>query len=131
MRRLAGRAAAVLGVAGSLGHLALAGEHARHAPVLTAGMLLLAVVCARCSVHLWRRPRDPGAWRDLVILAVVMAVVHVLAGGPPAALLAVPLLQIVLGGLSLVVRDRSGPAAEHAARRLSVRAQRGGPKTRA
>ncbi|GIM96785.1 hypothetical protein [Paractinoplanes toevensis] len=97
MRRLAGRAAAVLGVAGSLAHLAMAGEHARHAPALTVGMLLLAVVCARCSVHLWRHPTDLVAWRDLVILAVVMTVMHLLAGGLPAAFLAVPVLQLALG----------------------------------
>ncbi|MEU4243248.1 hypothetical protein [Actinoplanes sp. NPDC026619] len=109
MRQLTGRAAAVLGVAGSLGHLALAGEHARHAPVLTAGMLLLALVCARCSVHLWRRPADPVAWRDTVVLAVVMAGMHALAGGLSATFLAVPFLQVGLWLLAITaVRSPSG-----------------------
>lgn len=97
---VAARAAAILGVAGSAGHLALAGEHARHAPALTAGMLVLALVCLRCSVHLWRRPSDPVAWRDLLVLAVVMTGMHALTGGPVAVLLAVPLVQ---AGLAAVV----------------------------
>jgi hypothetical protein len=105
VRRWAGRAASVLGFAGSAGHLALAGEHARHSPVLTAGMLLLAVVCARCSVHLWRRPGDPVAWRDLLVLAVVMTAMHLAAGatrGLAAAFLVVPALQAALAVLSVV-----------------------------
>ncbi|GAA2616999.1 hypothetical protein Adu01nite_30110 [Paractinoplanes durhamensis] len=106
----------MLGVAGSLGHLAMAGEHARHAPVLTVGMLLLALVCARCSVHLWRRPTNPAAWRDLVILAVVMTAMHWLAGGLTVTFLAVPILQAGLGLLSFLVRGRAA---------LSVRALAG------
>jgi len=102
MNRAAGRIAAVLGVAGSAGHLALAGEHARHAPVLTAGMLLLSVVCLRCSVHLWRRPGDVVAWRDTIVLAVLMTVVHLLAGGEDAALLVVPALQALLAVFAAV-----------------------------
>ncbi|WP_433291290.1 hypothetical protein ACQP2F_25095 [Actinoplanes sp. CA-030573] len=131
---VAARAAAVLGVAGSAGHLALAGEHARHAPVVTAGMLLLALVCLRCSVHLWRRPAAPAAWRDLLVLAAVMTGVHLLtgmgvpagphspgglhlpaglllptglhlpAGAPAAVLLAVPAAQLALAAVSFLGR---------------------------
>jgi hypothetical protein len=102
MDRTAGRIAAVLGVAGSAGHLVLAGEHARHAPILTAGMLLLSIVCLRCSVHLWRRPGDVIAWRDTIVLAVLMTVLHLLAGGEDAALLVVPALQALLAGFAAV-----------------------------
>lgn len=112
MRRFLGRAAALLGVAGSLGHLLLAAEHTHHTPILTAGMLLLAVVCARCSLHLWRRPTDPAAWRDLLVLAAVMATVHFLAGatgGLSAAFLSVPLLQLALAALTYSVRGKPAP----------------------
>jgi hypothetical protein len=112
VRLVAGRAAAVVGVAGSAGHLAMAGEHASHSPAITAGMLLLALVCARCSLHLWRRPHDPIAWRDLVVLAVVMTGTHLLAGatGPLAtAFLAVPAVQGGLGLVALLARDRQSP----------------------
>ena len=107
---LAGRAAALLGVAGSLGHLLLAAEHTHHSPVLTAGMLLLAVVCAHCSVQLWRRPADPAAWRDLLILAAVMTALHFLAGGLSAAFLSLPLLQLALASLAFLVRGTAAPA---------------------
>jgi hypothetical protein len=109
VRQWAGRTAAVTGVAGSAGHLALAGQHAQHSPALTAGMLLLAVVCARCGVHLWRRPDDPVAWRDLLVLAAVMTAIHLAAGatrGLTALLLAVPALQLSLALLALA----AGPA---------------------
>jgi len=88
--------AAALGVAGSAAHLALAGEHARHEPVLTAGMVLLALVCLRCSVRLWRRPDDPVAWRDTIVLAVLMAGLHLIAGGGSPIFLAIPALQLGL-----------------------------------
>ena len=101
---LPGRVAAVLGVAGAVSHLAMAGEHFRHAPALTAGLLLLSLVCVRCSVHLWRRPASLPAWRDLLILAVVMTLMHAAAGGLTPAGLIVPAAQTGVAVLALAGR---------------------------
>ncbi|MEV6342965.1 hypothetical protein [Actinoplanes sp. NPDC051851] len=103
----AGRTAAALGLAGTTGHLALAAGHAGHMPVLMAGMLVLTLVCVRCSVHLWRRPDDRRAWLDMIGLAAVMAVLHLAAGmtgGLPLAILAIPAVQLLLAGIALLRR---------------------------
>ncbi|SNY66407.1 hypothetical protein [Paractinoplanes atraurantiacus] len=105
-----GRVASAVGMLGVLWHLAQAGAHARHAPVITVGMLVLSLVCVRCSVHLWRRPDDGGAWRDLIVLAVVMAGLHAAAGGLTPGALLVPFAQV---GLALVaLLGRRGSAGE-------------------
>ncbi|WP_433830576.1 hypothetical protein ACQP2E_11225 [Actinoplanes sp. CA-015351] len=117
---VAGRLAAAAGIVGTVGHLVLAAGHAGHPghpghaghpghpghaghaghePVLLAGMALLALVCVRCAVHLWRRPADRGAWQDTLGTGAVMAVLH-LVTGMPLALLAVPVLQLALRLLS-------------------------------
>ncbi|XVV17015.1 hypothetical protein ACQP2X_22355 [Actinoplanes sp. CA-131856] len=105
--RAAGRVAAVAGMLGVLWHLALAGEHARHAPVITVGMLVLSLVCVRCGVHLWRSPGDRGAWRDLIVLAVVMTAMHAAAGGLTPAALLVPVVQAGLAMVALAGRRGS------------------------
>jgi hypothetical protein len=99
-----GRAAAGLGLAGSVAHLATAGRHAGHSPVLAAGMVLLALVCLRCDLHLWRSPGSRDAWRSVVGLGAVMAALHLLSGmgaGPLGFALAVPAIQA-----SLALADR-------------------------
>ncbi|MEU8819546.1 hypothetical protein [Actinoplanes sp. NPDC048796] len=103
----AGRLAAAIGVLGAGWHVALAGEHARHGLVLTAGLLLLSLVCVRCGVHLWRRPDDGAAWRDLIVLAAVMTAMHAAAGGLTTAALVVPAAQAGLAVAVLAGRRRS------------------------
>ncbi|XVU21095.1 hypothetical protein ACQPZJ_27920 [Actinoplanes sp. CA-054009] len=95
---------------GVLWHLALAGEHARHALVITVGLLLLSLVCVRCSFHLWRRPDDGGAWRDLIVLAVVMTAMHAAAGGLTPSALVVPVAQAGLALVALIARRAPGSA---------------------
>ncbi|MFC3744687.1 hypothetical protein [Paractinoplanes deccanensis] len=103
----AARAAAVLGVLGAVWHLALAGHHAGHGLVLSAGLLLLSIVCARCGVHLWRRPSDGAAWRDLVVLAIVMTAMHAAAGGFTPLAVAVPAAQVGLALTALVTSRKA------------------------
>lgn len=107
------RFAALLGLAGAVVHLALTGAHAAHAPLLTLGLVVLALVCVPCSVRLWRSPHDRGAWRGALVVAGVMTMLHLSmrpAGGMLAAVLLVALLQ-ALAGIAFVSRPGSADPA--------------------
>ncbi|MBB2943909.1 hypothetical protein FB565_003638 [Actinoplanes lutulentus] len=97
-----GRLAAVLGIAGIAVHLALAGEHAGHAPAVLAGLAVLALVCLPCGFQLWKRPSDRAAWMSLLALSVLMTLLH-LGMRPQGAMLftvlAIPVAQLLLGAV--------------------------------
>ncbi|WP_033344821.1 hypothetical protein [Catenuloplanes japonicus] len=98
------RISALLGLAGAVVHLTLTGAHAAHAPLLTVGLVVLALVCVPCSVRLWRSPHDRAAWRGALVVAGVMTMLHLGLrpdGGMLAAVLLVALLQAAAGVLFL------------------------------
>jgi hypothetical protein len=106
-RPLPARLAAAVGVAGIAVHLALAGGHAGHAPVVLAALGALALVCVPCGLSLWRRPGDRAAWITLLALSAIMMVLHL--GMRPeglmlAVVLAVPALQALLGAVVFLHR---------------------------
>jgi hypothetical protein len=105
---VSGRLAALLSGAGIAVHLALAGDHAGHAPAALAGLAVLALVCLPCGLKLWRRPADRSAWVALLAISGLMTLLHL--GMRPqgvmlATVLAVPLGQLLLGAL-LMIRPR-------------------------
>ncbi|HWS34562.1 MAG TPA: hypothetical protein VN408_17710 [Actinoplanes sp.] len=104
---LPARLAALTGVAGIAVHLALAGAHAGHAPVILAALGALALVCVPCGVSLWRRPGDRASWLTLLALSGIMMLLHLGMNpeGPMlAVVLAVPALQAVLGAVAFLQR---------------------------
>ncbi|GAB7053090.1 hypothetical protein [Catenuloplanes indicus] len=98
------RMAALLGLAGAAVHLALTGAHVTHAPLITLALIMLAFVCVPCSIRLWRTPYDRGAWRGALVVAGVMAMLHLAmrpGGAMLAAVLSVAALQATIGATAL------------------------------
>ncbi|MDP9796918.1 Na+-transporting NADH:ubiquinone oxidoreductase subunit NqrB [Catenuloplanes nepalensis] len=109
------RVAALLGLAGAVVHLALTGAHASHAPLITLGLIVLALVCVPCSVRLWRSPHDRSAWRGALVVAGVMTMLHLIMrpdGGMLAAVLGIATLQAMVGTAALHRRSPA-PTGDH------------------
>jgi hypothetical protein len=101
------RIAAALGAGGIAVHLALAGSHTGHAPLVLAGLAVLALACVPCGLKLWSRPDDRAAWISLLALSAVMLLLHLglrPQGAMLAAALAVPVGQALLGAVTLARR---------------------------
>ncbi|WP_433825233.1 hypothetical protein ACQP2E_24240 [Actinoplanes sp. CA-015351] len=107
-----GRIASLLGAGGIAVHLALAGEHAGHAPAVLAGLAVLALVCLPCGFQLWKRPSDRAAWTSLLALSGLMTLLHLgmrPQGAMLFAVLAVPVAQLLLGFTVMVRRAQAAP----------------------